>query len=385
MRTPARWPAIALACAAIGVSACNAILDTSPGHARVDVGDAGADGAAAACGDLATDGKNCGVCGHGCLGGECRAGVCQPVTIGRAMVGDRVDGPLRMLVDTDSIYWRSRGTGGLFRCSKDHCVTPTQLVSAHVDEIDMMIDTKTLFWTELARDGQEATIRSCPVYGCPGGVPNVVTKVVNPTSLDITLTSVLWTSGAPVSAVSGCSLSMDCSNAAPVVPNQTAPTYLIVQDDAMYWLNEIEIPGGAEVDKLYFALLGDFPQPVFVESAPNGIGRFDVRDKRIYATTVDDHGTVFAIDRTRFNRVVLAVDQRLPVEVRVDDDYVYWLNAGTANESRLDGSIMRCAREGCGGEPTVLAAGQPEPRGLVLDNAAVYWGTRDGSLMKVAK
>jgi hypothetical protein len=33
------------------------------------------------CVDLMTDGKNCGACGHDCLGGSCSEGVCQPIEL----------------------------------------------------------------------------------------------------------------------------------------------------------------------------------------------------------------------------------------------------------------------------------------------------------------
>jgi hypothetical protein len=36
---------------------------------------------AMACGDVANDPRNCGRCGHDCVGGACSAGVCQPVVV----------------------------------------------------------------------------------------------------------------------------------------------------------------------------------------------------------------------------------------------------------------------------------------------------------------
>lgn len=68
------------------------------------------DGPLVACGrgacevDLTLDPLNCGKCGHDCLGGECEAGECQPVSL-------YVEGDLRDLAaDEDYVYFITAGT-----------------------------------------------------------------------------------------------------------------------------------------------------------------------------------------------------------------------------------------------------------------------------------
>jgi hypothetical protein len=53
---------------------------TTTDAAMGDASDAG-DQAATSCDNLASDPKNCGTCGHNCLGGSCVAGACQPVVV----------------------------------------------------------------------------------------------------------------------------------------------------------------------------------------------------------------------------------------------------------------------------------------------------------------
>src|SRR5262245_30712562 len=53
--------------------------------------------------DLANDSKNCGACKHDCQGGDCKAGVCQPVVIAH----DLPMSPWGVAVDDAHVYWAS--------------------------------------------------------------------------------------------------------------------------------------------------------------------------------------------------------------------------------------------------------------------------------------
>ncbi len=77
-----------------------------------------------ACSDnLDTDPNNCGLCGHSCLGGECLAGSCQPITIALD-----VPSPVGMVANGDTLYLSSNGaTVGdyrIFRMPWNGAATP---------------------------------------------------------------------------------------------------------------------------------------------------------------------------------------------------------------------------------------------------------------------
>jgi hypothetical protein len=59
-----------------------------------------------ACVDLTSDGKNCGACGHDCLGGTCSGGQCQPVMIAQYIGSSEIIyvGAQTVYVTTDSGY-----------------------------------------------------------------------------------------------------------------------------------------------------------------------------------------------------------------------------------------------------------------------------------------
>lgn len=92
----------------VGATACAKIL----GIADVPSADA-SDGASAADGGtceahLASDSSNCGRCGHDCLGGACKGGVCQPVTLATtASLGSgRVFAGSLMVDGADHLVWQ---------------------------------------------------------------------------------------------------------------------------------------------------------------------------------------------------------------------------------------------------------------------------------------
>lgn len=54
--------------------------------------------------DLDNDPKNCGTCGHDCLGGECATATCLPVTIEKGATGDFAR-TMSVAVDSQYVYW----------------------------------------------------------------------------------------------------------------------------------------------------------------------------------------------------------------------------------------------------------------------------------------
>jgi hypothetical protein len=69
---------------------------------------------------------------------------------------------------------------------------------------------------------------------------------------------------------------------------------------------------------------------------------------------------------------VLAQMQPVPYALAIDASNVYWSNVATGAGN---GSIMACAKAGCGQAPTALASGihVQYPYGLVVSGANVYW------------
>jgi hypothetical protein len=84
--------------------------------------------------------------------------------------------------------------------------------------------------------------------------------------------------------------------------------------------------------------------------------------------------------------VVLAEGQLMPAGIAVDQNNVYWLTLGQDQRANAKdtmpyagGQVMKCAKDGCGGLPSVLASDRVQsiatriPAGLATDGSAVYW------------
>ncbi len=74
---------------------------------------AGLSSCGGACVDLGTNPKNCGVCGHDCLGGACAAGSCQALTLASGE-----ESPWGIALDDTSVYFTNFGGGTIRKVPK---------------------------------------------------------------------------------------------------------------------------------------------------------------------------------------------------------------------------------------------------------------------------
>jgi hypothetical protein len=100
----------------------------NPGSTGGEVGGASnaGGGGAAPCdpaADHSSDPKNCGACGHDCLGGACTGGACQPVAIGAGTD----ESPALLFVDDTYVYWTNHVQTSEHMCPQVKLVrTPKQ-------------------------------------------------------------------------------------------------------------------------------------------------------------------------------------------------------------------------------------------------------------------
>ncbi len=100
---------------------------------------------------LTDDGKNCGTCGHSCLGGTCALGVCGSFVLASGQAR-----PSALAVDSTGVYWINEGSstsdGAVMRLEHGSS-TPVALATGQAQPCDIAV-TDTVFWTNRVRDAE---------------------------------------------------------------------------------------------------------------------------------------------------------------------------------------------------------------------------------------
>ena len=328
----------------------------------------GGDGGGSSCVDVQSDPKNCGVCGHDCLGGQCLAGVCQPVQLaGGLSTSAAVDhrpfslGPSDVVwkQDPNKILQVSKAGGPVSTLFEEQYIVlprptadathaysgylkgggiwkiplgggePVLVVAPPWNAIDIVLDGSTLFFND-----NDVIYKVAIAGGAPSKVTDANTWTLTNPQFLVDATSVFW-----VNDYGGNSASF-----------ATAPK-----------------AGGSS--SLVGNTIGD-------------VASFTMDDAFIYWTEWSPSGTgdVFRMPKAGGVVTTIAAAQPDPVGIAVDATYVYWA-------SRSGGAVLKAPKGG--GAPLTVASGQSRPSYVAVDEVAVYWMTEgtdnDATVMKIAR
>lgn len=365
----------ALAIVAVGVTVAASCtytvgsLRSADGRDGGDAGDAALDTAPAPCLDTKSDTKNCGACGHDCLGRPCADGLCVPEIVAQSQ-----DEPRTLAVDDDGIYWGSGGASGVSGCRPKACPDgPVKIADETVPVVALATSKFYLFWSirteirRLAKDAPDVVrvdngaatavvalaadetsfyftntgvtggVGRCPVAGCgpADGVDFPAYDFERPSSLALGPTGFAFFAGAQERSVVYCSptCAAPASNLAKILAaGRTEPDTIAIDARAAYWTEGLS---AAEAGVARAALADPF--------APSTL------------TAVDSPGPLAA-----------------------DADFIYFVG-------KADGSIRKVPKTG--GPAVILAKGQPAPRAIAVDAARVYFTNAgpNGNVLWVAK
>ncbi len=122
------------------------------------------------CVDVANDPKNCGICGHDCLGEQCQGNQCQAEKL--TQYADSRPGRVRL--DANNAYFitvNGNNSGSLYACSQQGCGTPTILFGNLSYGYDLVLDDTAT--TAFVADSNAGKLYFCPLAGC-SLVPGIV-------------------------------------------------------------------------------------------------------------------------------------------------------------------------------------------------------------------
>lgn len=346
--------------------ACSS-ADSESGPAPLPVLDAdasvGAEAAPAEAGcsaDLLIDPKNCGRCGHDCLGGACSARACQPIRL----AVDRSN-LLWMTIDATHVYFCESAVQRLGRVPKAGGAVELVSSSCSYQPGSAIIDDTTIFVNDLAG------VRAVPKVGLGAGtliLPGAVAVASDATSL-----YVVQTVGAGMTSYAELARSAK-PNGSPVAialpPRvasrfaQDATTLYATDSDGIHQFAKNPAAGADAGSSLLVA--NAEPADLAVDST-----------YVYYASRTT--GSVKRVTKVGGVSDVVASGVDAPSAIAVDASGIYFA-------SEDGGLIMSCPLSGCTGDPLVLAQRQAQPYAIAVDDVAVYWITRrGGTVMRVAK
>ncbi len=316
------------------------------------------------CVDVASNPKHCGACFHDCLGGQCIAGMCQPVEL-----ATDESGPYAIAVDATHVYWSNRATGDLWRVPiaggpKERLFDGPS--DTHGDEFAVH-DGMVYFPTQIG----DAGVVRCPVTGCPDPGPEpVIENGTAATSVAIEDGVILFVESEVGGRVGRCPL--PCTgNFEIVASGEMLPLRAAQSGNVVAWsiiTNDVRIKVGDE--------------PVFSVPTKNGFATgIAISGGLVYAQEHNVGPLVFPTDggpRERLTTDGFSFSE----ELTLDDANVYF------TDTTENGRVVRCARTGCGDSGVTLATNQSRPRGIAVDGKSVYWvsaGGASGRIMRVAK
>ncbi len=340
------------------------------------------------CADTTQDSENCGACGHRCLGGACKAGVCQPALV-FARAGDVAH---RLIVDGPDLF--AAFSTGVFRCATTGCgTTPTALYT-----VPMLSNATVL---DLALDQANVYFLLDPTIPDDGSVtPNndgglwFVTRAgktakplslgsLGPKSLALTGATLYWTdtgdpnAGNITSSLFSCP-TLGCPKPTVVATASTLVGAVVADSQNVYFTSDATLPDGGIVGTLASCgvgkTCGSKPTLHYTGSLVDSAGAIVYDGKTFYATSVAN--TIGSIDSAGIGKL-LAAGQPAP-GIAVDGQFVYFTrnDTGTINRLPIAGGVA----------PTILSTGQSSPTEITTDATAIYWSNDgDGTVMRLAK
>jgi hypothetical protein len=243
-----------------------------------------------------SDKRNCGRCGHDCLGGECKGGRCASVLIAGALASPRA-----IAAPNDGfVYWVDSQDGTVRKAPKTPSVLPKTLGTSSLPGMDIAVDDAYVYFTTYAPPGTSTGgLSRVPKDG--SGLIEVVTSQFG--------------------GVRG--LAIDDQHAFYAVEDE--PTMLIRTTKGM-----------TDATVLYRA------PPTDADVTP-GLFAIAIDDQYVYATDVGS-SLVVRIRQDSENvypPTIFGGTRSRPYAIRVAGDFVYWADsAAVYRRSRLDATDM---------------------------------------------
>jgi len=347
------------------------------------------------CSDLQTDPNNCGTCGHGCLGGTCALGMCQPVSV----AGNLASAPTLFGIDSTYLYYylpstTVTNTADAYRVSRSATGTAGSVIYTSNQALDFpygVVGTKLMIYDAVGlmsgfTIGGSATTKS-PLAENIYGMMMPRWRSLQPTNyaqIDPDQSSTMsfrWynASNSLVATHSETTLNVAPSDGFLYFSYFAAGNYV-------YWIRQVQDStyNPTTASGLYAAS----------SSAPS---------TRTQLAGGSEVGGSTMIDANAVSLILMSSSSyyyRVPLPAGVGTSYPQSINTGSATAvtafatedangfywADTAGTISRCASANCYSTMVVLATGQGTLNGFYQDATALYWArTSPNQVVRLAK
>lgn len=380
---------------ATSITACSAILGLQEPTVDETVGDASKDSPTnpdSPIGDAqpADVQQGDGSCTKDCLGGACLNGVCQPVLV----TTSTSLGPYAMVLDGTTLYFtNTRGStlASVYKIDKTATNGTATLLADYnsgyttplVDALPLGIAVQgNFFYVSLYASGGsgafwEAGIDRCPTTGCTTKTlayygDNSYAVAANSTNVFFStddINDVLDLQKAALDMTGRASFTTPASEINGLAVDGTDLFYAS-QDGVFHCAatcNATAITQGQTLDAELLAL--DANNVYFTSTPFNGVA------------------TVQSVARAGGPPKLISSKPALPFGVATDGTNVYFTDIGDTSNPAT-GAVYMCPVAGCANAEVPISTGAAagdNPRPVVVDTNAIYWGTRGGSIWRLAK
>jgi hypothetical protein len=357
--------------------------------APVDAGGVDAsDGAVAMCVgvDFTSDDKNCGTCGHDCLGGKCMASKCQPAKLfsgGIATYG--------LAVDATNIYFSDINAGALYTMPKNATAPSTATKIADTPDpllYDVVADATGVYFSwGSGSSGSKGALETITPDGGNRFALMQDASIPRGLSLDNTNVYFALTYLSPVQ-VGFVPRTAKNSTAQILSANEPDTDNTHVSGGYLYWGGESKTtvrscttnqpPTGCQ------ATLADFVTGL---NASEALG---ANTKNVFISGYD---ILYQATKGVPGATGVAQNQPQVYSIAADDKDIYWLDLGTNPNMFNDGSVRHCPIDAASGtvkctvtDGEIIATSDQNPRVIVMDDKAVYWTVQlEGAVYRLAR
>lgn len=317
----------------------------------------------AACADLQTDTANCGRCGHGCMGGTCAAGQCQPWVVTNTSAGNALSlaprggtyGVAGMVTDGTNVVWIDAAQGVLEVSTTAGASAPVVNLAPvqYSEPVSLAMANGVIVWIPLD------TTNGITLWSAKEGTAD---------------------SGTPVAAL-GPSAAGDIPTGLALDATGSNAYFLDLENNTS---SSPQAPGLFKCNLASMSCTHQYNVTVPTTRLPgNDIA---MSGSRLFWTD-SQMGDIFRADYSVNSEGAVVTGQSGPCLLALDATYVYWANVTPANASAgtsASFSIARTSQASPGSVSPVVSTVSGALSGIGTDGTNVYFSSNQAGLLDYA-